>query len=205
MENYFVIQNGNKEGPYSLNEIIDMKLPEFTLVWKHGLTNWIELRELPDYKINVPPPIPESVISSFKQVLSPETNLVPDIENDKCLNETESKNEPETLNKFAGFWLRFFAFLIDFFILFFITSFIWVVFHIPIPSNAKSFLDSKFSIFSNPIGIIWGWLYYALFESSHFQATPGKVIMGLLVVDPFYRKIKFWQASGRFLVKSSQD
>jgi len=46
-----------------------------------------------------------------------------------------------------------------------------------------------------------GWLYYALLESSGKQATLGKLIMGLCVVDTHGGTISFVQASKRFLAK----
>ncbi len=45
------------------------------------------------------------------------------------------------------------------------------------------------------------WLYYALSESSKWQATPGKLILGLKVVDANFQKIGFARASGRYFAK----
>jgi len=45
------------------------------------------------------------------------------------------------------------------------------------------------------------WLYFALFESSAAQATPGKMAMGIKVVDDGARRIGFGRASGRYFGK----
>jgi uncharacterized RDD family membrane protein YckC len=45
------------------------------------------------------------------------------------------------------------------------------------------------------------WLYYALFESSTWQATPGKKVLGLFVTDLNGNRISFAHASGRFFAK----
>lgn len=45
------------------------------------------------------------------------------------------------------------------------------------------------------------WLYFALFESSASQATPGKRAMGIKVVDHGGRRISFGRASGRYFGK----
>ncbi len=50
-------------------------------------------------------------------------------------------------------------------------------------------------------GVAVGWLYFALFESSEKQATPGKMAMGLVVADALGRRISFGQASGRYFAK----
>ena len=45
------------------------------------------------------------------------------------------------------------------------------------------------------------WLYFALFESAAAQATPGKMAMGIKVVDDAGRRIGFGRASGRYFGK----
>ena len=45
------------------------------------------------------------------------------------------------------------------------------------------------------------WLYFALFESSAMQATPGKRAMGLKVVGETGRRIGFGKATGRYFGK----
>lgn len=45
------------------------------------------------------------------------------------------------------------------------------------------------------------WLYFAVWESSRSQATPGKMIFGLVVTDTEGDPISFWRATGRTLGK----
>jgi uncharacterized RDD family membrane protein YckC len=45
------------------------------------------------------------------------------------------------------------------------------------------------------------WVYYAWFESSDHQGTPGKMALGLVVTDMEGRRITFARASGRFFAK----
>jgi len=49
--------------------------------------------------------------------------------------------------------------------------------------------------------LLGGWLYYAYFESSSWQATPGKKILNLFVTDLNGRPVSFGRASGRFFAK----
>jgi len=49
--------------------------------------------------------------------------------------------------------------------------------------------------------IIVGWLYFALMEASKKQATLGKIILGLTVVDTYGNKISFLIATKRFFLK----
>ena len=45
------------------------------------------------------------------------------------------------------------------------------------------------------------WLYFAGFESSGFQATPGKLALRFSLVSGMHRPFTFWQASARYLCK----
>jgi uncharacterized RDD family membrane protein YckC len=45
------------------------------------------------------------------------------------------------------------------------------------------------------------WLYFALFESGKAQATPGKMAMGIKVVDDVGQRIGFGRATGRYFGK----
>lgn len=51
------------------------------------------------------------------------------------------------------------------------------------------------------LGVVIGWLYYALQESSAAQATLGKRALGLRVTDLEGRRISFARATGRFFAK----
>ncbi|GAB3820472.1 hypothetical protein GCM10028895_20670 [Pontibacter rugosus] len=46
-----------------------------------------------------------------------------------------------------------------------------------------------------------GWLYYAGFESSAKQATPGKQLFGIFVTDTQGYRLSFARASGRYFGK----
>jgi len=50
------------------------------------------------------------------------------------------------------------------------------------------------------VGLIQ-WLYFALFESSRLQATPGKLLVGVKVTDMEGRRIGFGRATTRALAK----
>lgn len=47
-------------------------------------------------------------------------------------------------------------------------------------------------------GIVAGWLYYALMESSPKQATLGKMACGFVVTNLEGGRISFGQATGRY-------
>lgn len=53
----------------------------------------------------------------------------------------------------------------------------------------------------NVISIVVGWLYYALLESSTWQGTVGKKLLGIRVTDMNGNRINFGRATGRYFSK----
>ncbi|MGE5423099.1 MAG: RDD family protein [Ignavibacteriales bacterium] len=107
---------------------------------------------------------------------------------------------------YAGFWNRAWALVVDKFI-FLILSYIGLIFFILLSAipmaifgGGKGSDDTIGYVALAAFGfmIIIRWLYYAFFESSSLQATPGKLVMGLAVTDLEGRRISFWRSSGRF-------
>lgn len=87
---------------------------------------------------------------------------------------------------YVSVWKRFWAFLIDVAVLGLIG---W----------GLGQLFSEFTIALMLFVIVW--LYYAIMESSPWQATLGKRIIGLKVVDKHGKRLSFWKASRRLLTR----
>lgn len=100
--------------------------------------------------------------------------------------------------RYAGFWLRLSAALIDFLIM--------TLVFIPVIAVAGIgwefiYSDSVAASLGLVVNVIAAWLYYSLFESGRWQGTPGKKILELRVTDLFGNRISFGQASGRYFSK----
>ncbi|MFI5126718.1 MAG: RDD family protein [Candidatus Acidiferrales bacterium] len=116
---------------------------------------------------------------------------------------------------YAGFWLRFVAYLIDSVILGIVCMILIVVVvfasgiaamirNMPENPTPDMFFRGAFvlAILSLiAITTVITWLYYAWMESSPSQGTLGKMAMGLIVTDMQYRPVSFARASGRFFAK----
>ena len=113
---------------------------------------------------------------------------------------------------YAGFWLRFVAFIIDAILLHFVFTIVTLPFiasmgirgimrgHMPMsPEELIPLMRGLFHIFL--IRTVLNWLYYALLESSAWQATLGKKALGLEVTDIQGMRIGFGRATGRFFAK----
>lgn len=107
---------------------------------------------------------------------------------------------------FAGFWLRLFAMVIDgilitavTFIPFFMIGYFIGYAMLDGASNYE--IDATAGAVGNLMGLVVGWLYYGVMESSKFQGTFGKRMLGLRVVDLYGERISFVRASGRHFGK----
>ena len=99
--------------------------------------------------------------------------------------------------RYAGFWLRLVAWLIDGAILAF---FGWILGQVFGVSTVEA-TPERFAVAYHLPGIVWmiaGWIYYAGFETSGFQGTPGKLILGLAVTDRTGDRPDFGKASIRY-------
>lgn len=109
--------------------------------------------------------------------------------NDKTL--LPSKVIPEY---YAGFWLRFFANLIDSFVVGFSSTLLIAV----LDTNfVLKYSDNSLMILS----FLIGWMYFSLFESSSNRATIGKMVVDIKVVDQNGEKLSFIHATGRYWSK----
>jgi len=122
--------------------------------------------------------------------------------------------QPQVL--YAGFWLRFVAYLIDAIIIAIPFCVVFAVLAVATGASAAlsnihpgeeppgaliALLGVGFVFSIVLVALIGGWLYYAMMESSAWQATLGKRALGLYVTDMERRRISFARASGRFFGK----
>ena len=113
--------------------------------------------------------------------------------------------------QYAGFWLRFVAYLIDAVVIWIVALPIYLIL-------GAAFGLSMSSIARDPNGVMLGstlgplflfegcllfglWLYFAIMESSAWQGTVGKKVLGLRVTDLNGNRISFGRATGRFFAK----
>jgi uncharacterized RDD family membrane protein YckC len=117
---------------------------------------------------------------------------------------------PVTPVAYAGFWLRFIAYIIDAFILCLITAPFFILFGGAAMLQGIAAGRRPDELLPAMMGAVLGfefaalggvWLYYALFECSTWQGTPGKKILGLYVTDSRAERISFGRATGRYFAK----
>jgi uncharacterized RDD family membrane protein YckC len=116
--------------------------------------------------------------------------------------------------RYAGFWRRFVAHLIDQIIMGVVALMLFIpglaLFGIGIGAglsdespSAIGFIIAAIAAYLTAILVILilQWLYYALMESSNKQATLGKLALGIVVTDLNGGRISFGRATGRYFGK----
>jgi len=112
--------------------------------------------------------------------------------------------QPQVL--YAGFWLRFVAAIIDGLILGVPLGLVFLMlFASALPSLTRGADPMTVVLTVLPrvllllvVSLAGGWLYWALMESSAWQATLGKKVLGLYVTDLAGNRATFGRTSGRF-------
>lgn len=102
---------------------------------------------------------------------------------------------------YGGFWKRLIAYLIDAFIIAFPVT---MIFGTVIPQAIMTDNIQVTSIaVSTPqvIMLVASWVYFAGLESSAWQATVGKKMLGMKVTDTSGERIDFIKATIRYLSK----
>lgn len=121
---------------------------------------------------------------------------------------------------YAGFWLRFAAYIIDMAVLSVVGMVLAVPTVISIVTIALGLKDLNdpmeilkdgnlvrvgmllgIIILVSLISLVTSWLYYALMESSKMGGTLGKMAIGLKVTDLDGNRISFARATGRYFAR----
>lgn len=97
--------------------------------------------------------------------------------------------------RYAGFWLRFAAYLIDIVLLFIVEAVLAVGVLVMAPHDMRALANVL------PVSSAIAWAYFALFESSPLRATVGKYALGLYVSDLRGDPIGFGRATARYWLK----
>jgi uncharacterized RDD family membrane protein YckC len=103
--------------------------------------------------------------------------------------------------RYAGFWLRLAAWVIDSCALGVLPLIVALIISPIVFTGTKAVAALGVIFFILPVAGTTGWLYYALMESSSYQATFGKRVLGLNVVGMNGDAVSFSRASGRFFGK----
>ncbi len=202
--NWYFAVAGAQHGPVSVEQLQEMlardQIGADALVWRDGMSNWVAAGTLPVFSspkasASAQPTYPPSAYpaqpNTFGQP-SPRAGVPLDYY-------TPSYNPPP----YAGFWIRFGAAFLDGIITAIAGYIIGYALDAAIygTMGRGNQATALASALGNIVGIVVTWLYDALLESSEHQATLGKMVVGVKVVDLQGARISFGRASGRHFAK----
>lgn len=186
---------GERHGPYQEEQVKDWlrngQLSRDDLGWYDGLADWQPLSVLFPLEKPVPPPAPNIYAPPAAQ-----------------------QRPGASISTYAGFWKRLAAYFIDAFVLYLPFTLLEIPFHM---RAAYEGLARRISPDTDPAAallayqqfyaeqwpyflttLVVGWLYFALCESSSWQASVGKLALGIRVTDLNGARISFGRALGRY-------
>lgn len=191
-------RDGQRHGPYKEEDVRQWlrsgQLAAEDLGWYEGLADWQPLSVLfPDALAATPPPL-----GPGPAVPPPTTTAA--------------------LEDYAGFWKRLVAYIIDVIVLYIPQMLIMNAFgneaaqakleqvmlsaasdpHVMLAAYGQYYEAMRMGIALTAVLV---WLYFAICESSAWQATVGKLAMGIRVTDLDGGRIGFWRALGRYAAK----
>lgn len=110
---------------------------------------------------------------------------------------------------YAGFWIRVGAYLVDAILLGTVMYLLQTITGINMGMSYSAGLgemgaaggNSASSPLGTLLGIVIGVSYFAGFESSNWQATVGKKVVGVIVTDSNGNRISLLRAIGRYFAK----
>ena len=112
--------------------------------------------------------------------------------------------------RYAGFWRRFAAAFIDGIILWIVVRFVTFGLRDVFPIAGEEswvgehFWRTFFISLATQVAISFaiGWIYCAGFESSPWQATPGKRLLRVALTDLAGKRLSFARATGRYIAEA---
>jgi uncharacterized RDD family membrane protein YckC len=111
---------------------------------------------------------------------------------------------------YAGFWRRFWSYVIDRFVLGVVFTPVGLLVLSPLLATESAgwtdtdlpaetltaILGATFTVAF--LAMLGSWLYYALLQSASRQATLGQMALGIRIADLAGRRVSFGRASGRY-------
>jgi uncharacterized RDD family membrane protein YckC len=197
-------RDGERHGPYKEDDVRQWlrsgQISREDLAWYEGLADWQPLSVLFPDEVRSPP-------AAANPYSAPTAPLLP-------LPQTNAA----ALEDYAGFWKRVGAYILDAIILYFPSLLIQKMMGVDAAklamtqaiTNAASdphlMLAAQQDFYAAMwpailLGILIDWAYFAVCESSTWQASIGKLALGIRVTDLQGHRISFMRALGRYPAK----
>lgn len=215
MSVWYFVRDGRREGPVSMEFIADEvrrgRLGHQDLVWGEGMDDWAAVADLPEVlalAASTPPPLPSEIAAEEASARKAEADAQqaaawPGV------GEGPPQPEPNTgASGYASFGMRLAAHVIDQLVLLLPGVLVAYGTYLFLAENRETFdlqVKDDFTEWTNLMQVAFlpfQLVYYAAMESSPWQATVGKRVLGLMVQHQDGARITLARALVRILVKS---
>lgn len=199
-------RDGERHGPYREEDVRQWlrngQVSRDDLGWYEGLADWQPLTTLFPEELRSEPPASTSAAAATPPPMA------------SALPQTTTAS----LEDYAGFWKRVGAYLLDSILLYIPLRLVGIPFGLSAAEDAMQ--KSLLGVSSDPqamlqiyegfyhdmrfyflLTTLLTWLYFAFCESSAWQATIGKLALGIRVTDLQGARISFPRALGRYAGK----
>lgn len=102
---------------------------------------------------------------------------------------------------YAGFWRRLAAYAIDYVLVTLVTVGIGALISLALGMLDAGMTMGSISALADLFGLVGSWMYFAFMESSEWQATFGKMALGMRVTDLDGQRVSLRRASVRYYAK----
>jgi uncharacterized RDD family membrane protein YckC/Tfp pilus assembly major pilin PilA len=191
---YFAPAGDRREGPVSRESLQALRaagqISDETLVWSPGMSGWTAYGQVfGSVHAGAPPPLPPRDAPTGAGG-RPEAAASPGWAAPEA-----TVTAAGTTNIYAGFWRRAAAYIIDYIVLFIAVA-------VGFAAIASSGVPPERAAALNML-VVYGlyWLYRAGMHSSGFQATVGKLALGIKVSDLAGQRIGFGRSTGRVIAE----
>lgn len=198
MSIWYFVEGSERRGPIDeaalAQQLQSGALPADTLVWRDGMSDWLPASQISELSAGTagyaePAAVAAAPVGGFDPYAQEHIGV--------------------QYVTYAGFWKRFVAYFIDTVILFFASGCLQfgmgMVLGLVLTTGGGDVnnpdVQLGFQAIGTLIGIAAAWAYFALFESSQYQATPGKMVLQIKVTDLEGNRISLARATGRHFAK----
>lgn len=222
--NWFFARYRQQHGPMTLDAVRGQAaagaFQREDLVWREGMADWVEASQVPEladalaaapdeaaYEIRPDQPAQTPAAYADPYAAAYPAGAYPGVAQPGGVLNYGTYQSPVGTHQvhYGGFWIRFVAAIVDGlitavpnFVFTFLAEFAAAT---SAPAGSPARVAFGMSVLINVISIVIGWLYEAMFTTSTYQATPGKMLFGLKVVDLQGNRIAFGRATGRHFAK----
>jgi uncharacterized RDD family membrane protein YckC len=188
-EKWYVRTENETLGPYDgwrVKELIETgQVRRNTLIARVGASEWSSVKDIPAF---------DGLVTGVKTASRPQVPAT-------------QPAFAEGSIRYAGFWIRVAAYLIDYvivnLIVIVVSGVVGLIIGLVIGGLAaqrgeQATLPTSISLIGGAVGLVIVLVYYIKFNSGRWQATPGKRLLGIHLIKPDGQPIGGWLACGRY-------